>query len=133
MRRLSTLLIAAPVMAGLLAAPAAHAEWRGQGGGYPYQGGGYPAHPHRHGHGGGPLLGALLGLGAAAVIGGIIASQPRYYQPPAYTPGPGQYYAPAYEQPVYQPAYPPRAVYREPGYPSARYPAYRGTEDDDAE
>ena len=32
MWRLKTLMIAAPIAAGLLAAPAAHAEWRGHGG-----------------------------------------------------------------------------------------------------
>ena len=135
MRRLSTLLIATPVMFGLLAAPAAHAEWRGGEGGYPYRGGGYPAYPH-HGHDGRALLGALIGLGTAAVIGGIIASQPRHYQPPAvYAPQPGYYPAPAYEQPAYQPSYrrPGYPVYQERGYPSSSYPTYRGTEDEDAE
>ena len=150
MRRLSTLLIAAPVTFGLLAAPAAHAEWRGNGGGYPERGG-----YDRHGHGG-SLAGVLLGLGAAAVIGGIIATQPRYYQPPpvvyapprGYQPGyqPAPVYqpgymppTPSYERPSYQPAYP---AYQQPSYPAyerGRYPgtrgepAYRGTEDDDAE
>ena len=94
MLRLKALLIAAPVAVGLLAAPAAHAEWRGHGGWH----GGYE---HGH-HGGVGVAGALLGLGAAAVIGGVIASQayaappPAYYAPPPayYTPAP-TYYAPA--------------------------------------
>ena len=146
MRRLSTLLIAAPVAFGLLAAPA-QAEWRGREGGYPHHGGGYPAYPqHRPGHDGRALLGALIGLGTAAVIGGIIASQPRHYPPPAaYAPQPGYYPAPsyeqrayeqpAYEQPAYQPSYrrPGYPAYQERGYPSASYPTYHGTEDDDAE
>ncbi len=94
MTNLKTLLIAAPVALGLLAAPAAHAEWRGHGG-WGHRG-------YYHGGGGGVLAGALLGLGAAAVVGGIIASQPHvvyapqpgYYAPPAYAPG--YYQAPAY-------------------------------------
>jgi hypothetical protein len=94
MFRFKALLIAAPVAAGLLAAPAAHAEWRGHGGGWH---GGYE---HDH-HGGAGVAGAILGLGAAAVIGGVIASQayaappPVYYAPPpAYYPPPSAYYAP---------------------------------------
>ena len=86
MTSLKTLLIAAPVAMGLLAAPAAHAEWRGHWG-------------HPHGGWGLPLAGAILG---AAVVGGIIASQPPvvYAPPPAYYPAPayaypqGYYYAP---------------------------------------
>jgi hypothetical protein len=43
----------------------------------------------------------LLGLGAAAVVGGIIASQPAYAPPPPvyYAPPPPAYYAPP--PPVY--------------------------------
>lgn len=86
MTHLKTLLIAAPVAMGLLAAPAAHAEWRGHGG---YRGPGYAL----------PLVGALLG---AAVVGGIIASQPAYAPPPAYYyPPPGYYPQPYYSQPYY--------------------------------
>lgn len=107
MSRWTTLLIAAPVAAGLLAAPAARAEWHGHGGWHgPERHGEW--HGHDRGHGPG-VAGALLGLGAAAVIGGVIASQayappppvtyappPAYYPPPPayYPPGPG-YYAPA--------------------------------------
>jgi hypothetical protein len=89
------LLIAAPVAAGLLAAPAAHAEWRGHGGGGWH--GGYG-----RGHGPG-VVGAILGLGAAAVVGGVIASQayaappPVYYAPqPGYYAAPPGYYPPGY-------------------------------------
>src|ERR1700686_2478484 len=71
-------LIAAPVALSLLAAPAAHAEWGHRGGGWGGYHGGYE---HRGGNGG-AIAGALLGLGAAAVIGGVIASQPAYYPPP---------------------------------------------------
>ena len=106
MTRFKTLLTAVPVAVGLLAAPAAHAEWGHRGGGWGHGGGhgggwGHQQYSGHRGHGGGgPLIGALLGLGAAAVVGGIIASQqPRYYQPaPAYAPGyypaPGYGYAP---------------------------------------
>ena len=121
MLHIKTLLIAAPVALGLLGAPAAHADWRHGGGGHwgggggghwggggGYRGGGGWGH-HRGGNG--ALTGALLGLGAAAVIGGIIASQPRYYAPPpvVYAPRPS-YYAPTYAQPYY------------PGY--SQYPGY---------
>ena len=114
MGRLKSLLIAAPIAAGLLAAPAAHAEWRGHGGGWgghgDWHGGGWHGDGWR---GGGPLVGALVGLGAAAVIGGLIASQPVYAAPPpvVYAPPPppyGYYPAPVYAAP---PAYyvaPPR-------------------------
>jgi hypothetical protein len=116
MLRLKALLIAAPVAAGLLAAPAAHAEWRGHGGGGWHGGGGGFRHDgFRHDRGFGPG-GVLLGLGAAAVIGGVIASQayappPVYYAPPpAYYPQPGYYSAP--------PGYyaPPPGYYPPPGY-----------------
>lgn len=110
MTSLKTLLIAAPVAAGLLAAPAAHAEWRGGHGGW--HGGGPAWHGGGGWHGGwrgpGPV-GAIIGLGTAAILGGVIASQayappPVYYAPPpAYYPPPG-YYAP------------PPAYYPPPGY-----------------
>jgi len=106
MTHLKTLLIAAPIALGLLAAPAAHAEWRGGHGG-----GGWGHHAgwgYRGGYGhrgyGVPLVGALLG---AAVVGGIIASQPpvAYAPPPAYYPPPG-----------YPPAYYAQPYYGAPGY-----------------
>nr|WP_294522381.1 hypothetical protein [uncultured Rhodopila sp.] len=116
MWRLKSLLIAAPVAAGLLAAPAAHAEWRGHGGYGHYYGGGY-GHYHGGGWRGPSVAGALLGLGAAAVVGGVIASQayapppvvyaqprPYYYAPPPvyYAPPPAYYAAPpAYYPPGY--------------------------------
>jgi hypothetical protein len=127
MTHLKTFLIAVPVALGLLAAPAAHAEWRG-GGGWDHRGGG--GWDHRGGggwdHRGGdwghhegyrgrgfPLAGALLGLGAAAVVGGIIASQPPVYaQQPAYYPP--QAYPPGYYPP--QPYYPAPAYYDAPDY-----------------
>jgi hypothetical protein len=111
MLRLKALLIAAPVAAGLLAAPAAHAEWRGHGGGGGFRHDGFR---HDRGRGIGPG-GVLLGLGAAAVIGGVIASQvyapppvyyappPAYYPPPPvyYSAPPGYYAPPPYAQPGY--------------------------------
>jgi hypothetical protein len=97
MRTWSKLLIAAPVAAGLLAVPAAHADW--------HHDRGWHEHGYHHDNGG-AVAGAVLGLGAAAVIGGIIASQQR----PAYYPPPAAYYAP-----------PPPVVYAPPpGY----YPQY---------
>jgi hypothetical protein len=95
MSRFKALLIAAPVAVGLLAAPAAHADWHGRGGGWHGGGGGW-----HHGGGGDAAAAAIIGLGAAAIIGGVLASQayapPPVYSapPPAYYPPPG-YYAPA--------------------------------------
>lgn len=113
MMRFKALLVATPVAAALLAAPAAHAEWRGHGGGG-WHGGGWHGGGwhggHDYHHGGPGVAGALLGLGAAAVIGGVIASQayapppPVYYAPPPayYAPPPGYYAAPpAYYSPGY--------------------------------
>ena len=74
----SSLMIAAPVAAGLLAAPAAHADrgdhrgWHGGG----WHGGGWQRHDHDNG---GAAAAAVLGLGAAAIVGGIIASQQQPY------------------------------------------------------
>jgi len=92
MRIWSTLLIAAPVAAGLLAAPAAQADWHRHG----------DWHHHDHGDGG-AVAGAVLGLGAAAILGGVIASQAQqpYYAPPppvVYAPPPPYYggYGPQY-------------------------------------
>jgi hypothetical protein len=107
MLRFKALMIAAPVAAGLLAAPAAHAEWRGHGDGGWHQG-------FRHEHHGGPGVGGvILGLGAAAVLGGVIASQ-------AYAAPPPVYYAPP---PAYYP--PPPAYYGSQGY-YVPAPAYAG-------
>ncbi|MSO99574.1 MAG: hypothetical protein EXR07_00775 [Acetobacteraceae bacterium] len=101
MRQMKTLLIAAPVMLGMFAAPAAHAEWRGHGGWGPHAGGW--SHHGGHRGPGGLLAGALLGLGVAAVAGGIIAAQqpaPVYYAPqPAYYPAPGYYVPQGYYAP----------------------------------
>ena len=98
MRIWSTLLIAAPVAAGLLAAPAANADWRDQRGWHGdrgWHGGGYQGGYHHDHDDGGAAAAAVLGLGAAAIIGGVIASQqPRYYAPPppvVYAPPPPYY------------------------------------------
>lgn len=121
MMRFKALLIAAPIAAGLLAAPAAYADEHGHGGGYHgggYHGGGY------HGGGGGwhggdhhgpGVGGVLLGLGAAAVLGGVIASQAYAPPPPVYYAPPPAYYAP-----------PPGYYAPPPGYysaPSGYYPS----------
>src|SRR5689334_24987441 len=98
MRIWSTLLVAAPVAAGLLAAPAAHADWRGH---HEWRGGGWhQGWQHEHHDNGAAIAGAVLGLGAAAILGGVLASQqPTYYAPPppvAYAPPPGYYAPPGY-------------------------------------
>jgi hypothetical protein len=103
MRIWSTLLIAAPVAVGLLAAPAAQADWHGHGDRYgrgDWHGrGDWDHHDHDNG---GAVAGAVLGLGAAAILGGIIASQAQqpYYAPPppvVYAPPPPPYgYGPQY-------------------------------------
>ena len=78
MRIWSTLLIAAPVVAGLLAAPAAyansrdHRDWHGE------WHGDRDWHHHDHDNGGAAAA-AILGLGAAAIVGGLIASQQPQY------------------------------------------------------
>jgi hypothetical protein len=108
MSPLKSLFVAVPVAIGLLAAPAAHAEWRGGHGGW--------HGPERHGdwHGGhGPgIAGAVIGLGAAAIVGGVLASQ-AYARPPAVV------YAPP---PVY--VAPPPVVYAPPPVVYAPVPAY---------
>ncbi len=106
MTSFKSLLIAAPVALGLLAAPAAHAEWRGGYHGGGYHGGGWHE-GYRHGPG---IVGPLLGLGAAAVLGGVIASQAYPRPPVVYAPPPGYYYGPP---PGY---YAPPPVYYAPGY-----------------
>lgn len=91
------LLVAAPFLAaGLLAAPAANAQWGGRGPGG-YRGG--PGYYHHHrGPGPGAIIGgALLGIGAGALIAGAFAPPPPvvYAPPPAYYPPPAYAYAPA--------------------------------------
>ena len=72
MRIWSTLLIAAPVAAGLLAAPAAQADWHHHDDWH--GGGGWHGNYHHDHDNGGAVAGAILGLGAAAVLGGVIAA-----------------------------------------------------------
>jgi hypothetical protein len=96
MRTWSSLLIAAPVAFGLLAAPAAHADWRHHGGGWGGGGRGYERHHNGNDHGD-AVAGALIGLGVGALIGGMVAaSQPQYYAPPPVVYAPPPYSAPAY-------------------------------------
>ena len=116
MLRFKALLIAAPIAAGLLAAPAAHAEWRGNRGGEWHGGGGGWNGGYRHYDRGPGVGGVLLGLGAAAVIGGVIASQAYAPPPPVYYAQPRPYYAPP---PVYYappPGYYAAPPYYPPGY-----------------
>ena len=119
MLRFKAVLVAVPVMVGLLAAPAAHADWRGREGGW-HRG-------YEHEHRGGPgVAGAIIGLGAAALLGGAIASQaygppPAYYAPPPpvyYAPPPRVYYAPpqAYYAPPPPVYYAPAPAYYPRGY-----------------
>jgi ammonia channel protein AmtB len=116
MLRFKALLIAAPVAVGLLAAPAAHAEWRGHGGGdWHGRGGWHDGYGHDRGRGVG-VAGAILGLGAAAVLGGVIGSQ-AYAPPPVYYAPPPVYYA----QPQAYYAPPPVYYSAPPGYYAPRY------------
>ena len=96
------LLVAAPLAAALLAAPVvAHADWHGRGDwhrGFVYRA------PYRGGPHWGPgavIGGALLGLGAGALVAGALAPPPAYYPPPPvyYAPPPAYYSAP----PAYYP------------------------------
>ena len=66
--KLRPLIVAPALAAGLLAAPvAAHADWYGHRG---YDGGG----PGGYGRGPGIVGGAILGLGAGAIIAGALGS-----------------------------------------------------------
>jgi hypothetical protein len=101
MTHFKSLLIAAPLVTGLIASPAAHADWHGHRG-WEHHGWG-----HYEGHRGGfvgPLVaGTVLGLGIAAIAGGVApapvyAAPPPvvYAPPPVYYPAPAYYAAPAY-------------------------------------
>jgi len=86
------LLAAAAVSAGLLAAPAAHADYWHRGWGGPRY---YPHYYHRGPFIGPVIAGTVLGLGAAALAAGAFAPPPVYYAPPpVYAPPPPAYYAP---------------------------------------
>lgn len=74
--------------AAFLAAAPAQAQYRHGGGGGYYHGGG---------HRGGGWGGAGAGFVAGALLGGMIASQPRYYGP-GYYAEPGYAYAPGDEE-----------------------------------
>lgn len=119
MVRFKAFLIAAPLAAGLLMAPAAHADWHGHGGwhGGGYEHGGYEHGGYSRGFRGPGVGGVLLGLGAAAVIGGVIASQ-SYAPPPVYYAPPPVYYAPPQAYYAPPPAYyaPPQPYYYPRGY-----------------
>ena len=99
MRIWSTLLIAAPVAAGLLAAPSAYADSRDHRDWHGEWHGDRDWHHHDHDNGGAAAA-AVLGLGAAAIVGGVIASQQQQYDAPpppvVYAPPPGYY--PGYPQ-----------------------------------
>lgn len=74
---------AAAVTLILAAVPADARSWRHHGGGHHYR---YHGGHHYDRHYGGWGAG-LAGFAAGALIGGALASQPRYY----YAPGPGYY------------------------------------------
>ncbi len=89
-RRLIAMGLAAALMVPVMAQAQPRRDWHGRDD--------YRHYDHRGPSGGAILGGALLGLGAAAVAGGIIASQsrpPAYYAPPPvyYAPPPPAYYA----------------------------------------
>lgn len=110
MLNITRLLIAAPLSLSLLAAPAAHAEWRdGHHGGehHGWEHRGWEHHERDLDRRPGPdglIAGALVGLGIAA-IAGIVAAQPAYQAPaPAYYAPPPPYYpAPTYYPGYYAP------------------------------
>jgi hypothetical protein len=103
MRSPRYLLLAVPAVAMLLAAPAAHADW------YRHGNWGHRGHDNT----GAIVAGALLGLGAAAVIGSALAAPPPAYAyappPVAYAPPPAYYAPPGYYAPP--PAYAAPAPY----------------------
>ncbi len=115
MSPLKSLFVAVPVAISLLAAPAAYADEHGDHGrGGHEQGRHGDWHGDRdRGHGGGNgVAGAILGLGAAAIIGGVIASQAYAPPPPVVYAPPPRYYAPP--PVVYAP--PPPPGYYQPNY-----------------
>ena len=106
---------AAAVSSGLLAAPAAHAEWHRGGyggwhGGYGGWHGGYDGW-HRGGFRAGPVVAGVLGFGAGALVGSALAPRAYYAPPPVYY-APRPYYAPP--PPTYY-APPPAYGYAAPG------------------
>lgn len=129
MRIWSTLLVAAPVAAGLLAAPAAHAEWRGHqqwhgGGGGGWHGGGGGSW---HGGGGGSWHGGGWhgdhwhggGWWAGVYLSPWWGWWPYWYgYPYAYYP----YYSyPAYAYPAYTYSEPSTYVEQQPAAPATTY------------
>ena len=125
MVRIRTLTVAAAVVVGLLAPAVAQADPRDHRRGWETRGWYGDRGFHHHRGGNGALAGALAGLGVAAVVGGIVASQPQYHPPPvvtyapppAYYPAPGYYAVPVAPAPVYAaPPYPPPRVYYAPMY-----------------
>jgi hypothetical protein len=91
MPRNRALIFAGVIAAGMLAAPAAEADWRYRGGGW---GPRYYAAPRYYGPGP-AIAGAILGLGVGAAIAGAYAAPPYYYAPPPpvyYAPPPAPYY-----------------------------------------
>lgn len=112
MARNRALIFAGVMAAGMLAAPAAEADWRYRGG--PGWGPRYYAAPRYYAppryYGPGPgVAGAIIGLGVGAAIAGAFATPPPYYY---YAPPPPVYYAPP---PVFVPPAPP-AYYFAPGW-----------------
>jgi len=95
-------LVAAVAALGVLTASAAHADRRHHEGWHEGWREGHGGWHERHDHGDGDAIaGAIIGLGAAALIGGIIASQSQYSAPPpvVYAPPPAYYPPPANPEP----------------------------------
>ena len=104
-RFINALVLSAAVAATTLTATAGVAEARDR---YWRDGG------HRHHHDRDALVGGALGLATGMIIGGAIASQPRYYEEPRYV------------EPDYYPAPERRVIYRAaPSYEPWTRPWYQ--------
>ena len=104
---LKTMVLSLAVAATTLGATAGFAEARDRNrdGYWREDGGVVYRKPRRHHHGNDALVGGALGLATGVIIGGALASQPRYVEPDYYPePEPRVIYR---RQPVYVPSYEP--------------------------
>jgi hypothetical protein len=108
--------VAAAAVTLVMAAPADARSWRHGGhhyhGGYHHHGGHYYGRHYYNGWGAG-----LAGFATGALIGGALASQPRYYAAPGYYGGPS---AVAYCEQRYRSYDPASGTYL--GYDGYRHP-----------